>query len=198
MFNSRRDTVVAENSVHYYGATSMLNKNLIKHIFENYGKIKKYWLQVRSGNGHGFVEYDNSYSARYAIYKENGKKYFGRKIKVLPFKPADSHDNKSWTGNENSSDFHSFKHLFVKNIYYDITTERELKLLFHHFGPIKRLRIHKKNSKPCGTADIKFANSESALKALNELNGYILPSGKVMKIDVYMNRNTIPDSNMIS
>ncbi|RWS22589.1 polyadenylate-binding protein 1-like protein, partial [Leptotrombidium deliense] len=201
IFDYQRDTAIPENSVHYRDTSTKLNKHLIKIIFEKYGKIKKYWFKVSDCHGHGFVEYDNSYSARRAINGESGNEYLGRKINVMPFKPVmkeskeldanKSSDNRHSSENQNETDFHSFKHILVKNIKDEISSERELLLLFHRFGPINRCRIHKKCGKPTGFADIQFVNSDSALNAFNEMKGYRLPSGRKINVDVYVNRQSI-------
>ncbi|RWS24474.1 polyadenylate-binding protein 6-like protein, partial [Leptotrombidium deliense] len=87
--------------------------------------------------------------------------------------------------NQNTLELHSFKRIFIHNLKDEISTDRELQLLFHRFGVIIETQIYKKNGKPLGCAHIEFASSESALKAVEEMNGYKLPSGRTIIVRQY-------------
>jgi len=194
-------------SLRKYGQGNIFVKNMDKSIdnktlydtFSKFGNILSCKVQMDddgTSRGYGFVHFETPEAAEAAIEEVNGKEIAGSVLTVAHFK-----SRKERTTGETVA---PFTNVFVKNLPASVDSEEKLKELFGEFGEITSVYIPKdgsdakvteqegaseengSESSTKGFAFVNFAEAESAMKAVEamngkEMDGKVLYAGKAQK-----------------
>jgi len=160
-------------SVRKSGKGNVFIKNLDKSIdhkalfdtFAQFGNILSCKIELDENNeskGYGYIQFATPEAGEKAIAKVNGMMLNGKKVYVGPFV---SRRERIQANSEKK-----FTNIFIKNLDEKIDEEK-LKEIFSKFGPIKSAIIMRdEQSKSKGFGFVNFENTESAQKAVQEMN----------------------------
>jgi len=167
------------------GVGNVFIKNLDKSIdnkamydtFSAFGNILSCKVaQDVEGNskGYGFVHFETEEAAVNAIQKVNGMLLNDKKVFVGRFVPRKEREK------ELGEKAKKFTNVYVKNFGEELGDEK-LKEIFSKFGKITSYKIMaEEGGKGKGFGFVSFEDSESAEKAVDELNGTEVITGKTM------------------
>jgi len=168
------------------GVGNIFIKNLDKSIdnkimydtFSTFGNILSCKVaQDEEGNskGYGFVHFESEEAATNAITKVNGMLLNGKKVFVGRFVSRKDRDKAM------GEKTRLFTNVYVKNFGDDIENDEKLRDMFEPFGKISSAKVvNDDGGKVKGFGFVSFEEPESAEKAVDELNGKEMPSGKIL------------------
>lgn len=164
-------------------AKSVDNKHLFD-IFSISGNILSCKVAVGDDNeskGYGYVHFETAEAAKDAVSKLNGAKIDDMEVSVTPFvRVADRSGQPEWTN------------LYVKQ--FPITlTETQLEAMFSPYGSIASVYINRgkdDENKSSGFGFVNFEDHQSAVKAVDELNGKTVedPSNPGATFELYVSK----------
>jgi len=141
--------------------------------FSMFGSIKSCKVSYdKEGNslGYGFVHYTDPKCAEAAIEKINGMVIAEKKVEVVPYKMKTSR-----------SEDNQFSNVFVKNFPLTTTVEA-LEKLCKDIGEVTSFACPKENGALKGFFYCNFADHETAVKAIEELNDKEFEGVKLMAV----------------
>ena len=156
---------------------SIDTKNL-KDIFSVFGNILSCKVPM-DPNGdskcHGFIQFENEEDANKAIKKVNGMLVENKKVYVSHFMPKKERE-KVLRAKANK-----FSNIFIKNFDNDFGDEK-LHDIFSQFGEISSYKVAVgPDGKNKGFGFVSFKDSESAQKAVEDMNGKEI-NGKILYV----------------
>ena len=129
-----------------------------------------------ASKGHGFVQFETKQSSDMAINKVDGMLLNDKKIIVRKFISLKERVKQLCTSQ-------SFTNIIVKN-FGDDFTETQLRELFLPYGNIVSHRIPLDDEgRACNFGFVSFDSHESAVRAVEDLNGKMMPNGKQLYCD---------------
>lgn len=164
------------------GVGNIFIKNLDKAIdnkalydtFSAFGNIlscKVVTDEHGASKGYGFVHFETKEAADMAIEKVDGMLLNDKKVFVGKFVPRKEREKQLGTSQR-------FTNIYVKNFGEDFT-ETQLKELFLPYGNIVSQRVMlDEEGRARGFGFVSFDSHESAAKAVDDLNGKMMPSGR--------------------
>jgi polyadenylate-binding protein len=168
------------------GVGNIFIKNLDKSIdnkimydtFSTFGNI----LSCKVANdeeglskGYGFVHFESEEAANNAIAKVNGMLLNGKKVFVGKFVPRK--EREKFLGEKAKR----FTNIYVKNFGDDIDDDEKLMDMFNAHGTVTSAKIMKDDSgKNKGFGFVSFEEPEQAERAVEEMNGKEMSTGKVL------------------
>ncbi|BAO39594.1 polyadenylate-binding protein [Kluyveromyces marxianus] len=163
-------------SVRKKGSGNIFIKNLhpaidnkaLHETFSTFGEVLSCKVALdENGNsrGFGFVHFKNESDAKDAIEAVNGMLMNGLEVYVAMHVPKKDRISKLEEAKAN------YTNVYVKNIDQE-TTDEEFEQLFSQYGEIVSAALEKDaEGKPKGFGFVNFASHDSAVKAVEELNG---------------------------
>jgi len=143
-------------------------------IFSAFGNIvscKVVTDEHGNSKGYGFVHFETKEAADMAIEKVDGMLLNDKKVFLGKFVPRKKHKKQLGTSQR-------FTNIYVKNFGKDFN-ETQLKELFDPFGNIISQRVMLDDEgRTRGFGFVSFDSHESAARAVDELNGKMMPNGK--------------------
>lgn len=162
----------------------------LKDLFREFGDIERADVMETSygkSRGMGTVHFVNEQDAENAIAKLNNYEWFGRRIEVRPSKFPRAEENVSVSapkirtdGLSKNTDFtlgvtgdgDESETVFVGNLPWE-TAESDLFELFGSVATVEKAELqYGRGGRPSGNAVVKFADVNTALSVIDQLNGY--------------------------
>lgn len=165
MYNENKK-FIPEANIFVKNLPPNLNSKDLNEIFKMFGKIVSCKVASdKDGNlkGYGFVQYNNTKSAKRAMAKCQNVKIGNNLLEVEIYK-SNLQDNKS-------GGVDRFTNCYIKN-FPNTITEKKLRAVLEKYGEVTSLFFPvKEDGTPVGHGCANFSRHEDAITAINELNG---------------------------
>ncbi|XP_067667088.1 polyadenylate-binding protein 1-like [Haliotis asinina] len=153
-----------------------IDKKAVYDTFSAFGNILSCEIasDENGSKGYGFVHFETEEAARQTIEKVNGMLLNGKKVYVGKFIPRK--ERIALLGNK----MKRLNNVYIKNFGDELDNDK-IKELFDPFGKIISAKVMTdETGKSRGFGFVNYEDPEAAEKAIDNLNGMELPSGKVL------------------